>query len=185
MGVHRQLPHLSDAGMGVHRQLQDLIAYMQQLADRLRHVRVCCGDWKRVCTPAVTMRHGVTGILLDPPYAYDVEAGRDRDLYSHDDGQVSHAVRDFAVEIGKDRRARVALCGYDGEHALPDGWECVQWKAHGGMGNQSNGRGRDNAERECIWFSPYCLRAHLFSELMGTAMRDADEDAERYLNTQP
>ena len=77
----------------------------------------------------------------------------------------------------------MALCGYDGEHAMPDGWECVAWKARGGYGSQgdADGSGRANSARERIWFSPYCLRTTLFSELMGTAMRDADEYVEMTL----
>ena len=38
------------------------------------------------------------------------------------------------------------------------------WKARGGYGSQSDGRGRENAARERIWFSPGCLKApSLFS----------------------
>src|SRR5690606_38857622 len=75
-GVNRKLPHLGDAGKGVHRQLPNLstfvgnrrrrheaiVAWMAALADRLRDVRVCCGDWTRVLTPSVTTKHGVTGV---------------------------------------------------------------------------------------------------------------------------
>ena len=44
-------------------------------------------------------------------------------------------------------------------------------------------RRQGNGGRERIWFSPHCLKPKqgLFSELMGLAMRDADEAAERYL----
>lgn len=51
---------------------------------------------------------------------------------------------------------RIALCGYDGEHEMP-GWTAVPWKAQGGYGSQGAGRGRDNAVREVVWFSPGCL----------------------------
>ena len=54
--------------------------------------------------------------------------------------------------------ARIALCGYDGEHKMPLRWASVAWKANGGYGNQASGRGRANARRERIWFSPHCLR---------------------------
>jgi hypothetical protein len=53
---------------------------------------------------------------------------------------------------------RIALCGYEGEHVIPDSWECIAYKACGGYGSQGNGAGRDNAERERIWFSPHCLK---------------------------
>lgn len=200
-GVHRTRPHLGNAGKGLNRQLPDLgdagttciesdptsatlsrsqiLAYMRALAERLRRVRVCCGDWSRVCGPSVTIKHGITGVFLDPPYAEEAE--RTANIYASDSGCVAHAVREWAVEWGQHRDMRIALCGYEGEHAMPDSWECVEWKASGGYGSQGNGLGRENANRERIWFSPYCLRTTLFSELMGTSMRDADEAAERYL----
>lgn len=52
-----------------------------------------------------------------------------------------------------------ALCGYDGEgHEDLErcGWTAHAWKAHGGYGSQGEGAGRENAEREVIWFSPHC-----------------------------
>ena len=51
------------------------------------------------------------------------------------------------------------LCGYEGEIELPDSWECVPWKTPGGYGSRGNGRGRDNAHRERVWFSPHCAIA--------------------------
>lgn len=49
-------------------------------------------------------------------------------------------------------------CGYHEPGLFPETWECVRWKARGGYGSQGNGRGRQNAEREAVWFSPSCLR---------------------------
>ncbi len=54
-----------------------------------------------------------------------------------------------------------SLCGYDGEHAMPDGWTGFPWKARGGYGSQGNKRGRENAHKEMIWFSPHCLPVHV------------------------
>jgi len=175
-GVHRQLPHLGTAGTGVHRKLPHLgdagkdqtfasdrtsgtpvREYMRQLAERLRRVRVCCGDWSRVCGPSPTFKHGITGVFLDPPYA-DKES-RTEDLYATDDMDVAHEARRWAIEAGNNPELRIALCGYDGEHDMPAGWECVEWKARGGYGSQGEGRGRENAKRERIWFSPHCLKA--------------------------
>jgi DNA adenine methylase len=181
-GVHRKLPHLGDAGNGVHRKLPhlgdagtgvlevddcvsdltsgtraaSLLVYMRQLAERLRSVRVCCGDWERICGPSVTFKHGITGVFLDPPYADS--ADRDETLYAEDSLTVAHDVRRWAIENGGNPLLRIALCGYEGEHEMPDAWECVAWKARGGYGSQGNGRGRDNANRERIWFSPGCLK---------------------------
>ncbi len=160
-GVNRQLPHLGDAGTEDSQCVSDLTSgtrlqqYMNQLAARLRRVRVCCGDWERICGPSVTFKHGITGVFLDPPYADT--AGRKNDLYASDSLDVAHDVRRWAIENGDNPDLRIALCGYDGEHDMPSGWECVAWKARGGYGSQGEGSGRENADRERIWFSPHCL----------------------------
>jgi site-specific DNA-adenine methylase len=170
MGVHRQLPHLGDAGMGVHRKRphlgnagdpcevsdftsgtrEHLVGYMNGLAERLRRVRVCCGDWSRVCGPAPTVRLGITGVFLDPPYL----DGRTDKLYASDSLTVANEVREWALAQGNDSRIRIALCGYEGEHDLP-GWDCFSWKASGGYGIHR--RARENSAKERIWFSPHCL----------------------------
>ncbi len=159
-GVHRQRPHLGDAGRGVHRQLPPLSAYRDQLrsylgdlAARLRRVRVCCGDWTRVLTPTPTTRCGLTAIFLDPPY---LQSERKAKVYSVET-DVSTAVRHWAVEHGADPKLRICLAGYDGEHVMPDDWSCVAWRGHGGYGLPRHGRGRANAQRERLWFSPHCL----------------------------
>jgi hypothetical protein len=129
---------------------------MRQLADRLRRVRVCCGDWQRICGPSVTFKHGITGVFLDPPYADT--ADRDAKIYASDSLTVAHDVRRWAIENGDNPLLRIALCGYEGEHEMPGSWECVAWKAAGGYGSQGTGRGRDNKNRERIWFNKSCLR---------------------------
>ena len=85
-GVNRQLPHLGDAGRGVngpddtafakggsgatdspwHNPTPDLppvYGYFQLLAQRLRNVRVCCGDWARVCTTGALNYGDSVGII--------------------------------------------------------------------------------------------------------------------------
>jgi hypothetical protein len=168
---HRQLPHLGDAGMGVNRRqlprlgdegklmlARRLPDYLQLLSKRLARVRITCGDWTRVTGPSVTTRHGLTAVFLDPPYSTDE---RVTGLYGVDSDSVAVAVRRWAVEHGDDPLMRIALCGYDTEHndEIPDTWERFAWKANGGYGSQGNGRGRANAARETIWFSPHCLKA--------------------------
>ena len=158
-GVNRKLPHLGDAGRGECEIWRDhLQAMMQALADRLRRVRVCCGDWSRVCGPSPTCWLGLTGVFLDPPYS--AEAGRDMNLYATDSGDVAHAVREWAISQGDNPLMRIALCGYAEEHAMPDSWDAVAWNTKGGYGNQGQGRGRENAMRECVWFSPHCLKTN-------------------------
>ncbi len=157
-GVNRQRPHLSNAGTGVHRislRGNELYAYMHELAKRLRRVRVCCGDWSRVCGPMPTFKQGVTGVFLDPPYS--AKANRMSGLYSVDSSTVAKAVRKWALAHDDNPLLRIALCGYEGEYRMPDTWVCIEWKG-AGLGSQSAGRGRENQGKERIWFSPHCRR---------------------------
>jgi hypothetical protein len=72
---------------------------------------------------------------------------------------VARDVRRWCVENGGEKKLRIALCGYAGEHdeLLQHGWRVHEWKTPGGYGSQGTGRGRDNASRERIWFSPSCI----------------------------
>jgi hypothetical protein len=127
-----QVPDLGLGAKGANR-VADLVGWFGALADRLRSVRVVCGDWKRVMgnTP-LGLTNNVsdgfkTAVLLDPPYDGDV---RDRDLYAQDSDKISTEVREWAIANGDNPRLRIALCGYEGEHAMPGNWECVSWKAN-------------------------------------------------------
>ena len=135
--------------------------WLMELSERLRRVRVACGEWDRILGESVTVKHGITGVLLDPPYSSE-----EHDVtYSADSGDVATKVRDWAIANGDNPALRIALCGYDGEHPMPKNWEPLAWKARGGYGSQAQGRGRDNAKRERVWFSPHCLRPmSLFSQ---------------------
>jgi len=157
-GVNRQLPHVGDAGRGVNRKQLHLRDYMRALSDRLRRVRVCCGDWSRVMGEAVMFPGPkLVAVFLDPPYADT--ANRKGNLYRVDSLSVAHDVREWAIAHGNDKRYRIALCGYDGEHAMPDDWECIAGKGGGGQGYGGQSKsGYSNAGRERIWFSPHCLR---------------------------
>lgn len=191
-GFNRKIPSLGDEGRGVHRDSiqvtekrpllsgnghgagihsdrgNDLFDYFDALAARLRRVRVCCGDWSRVLGPSVTIKHGITGVFLDPPYDMRVvsNAGSGRDgaapsdgLYSCHDNDVSAQVRAWAIENGGNPQLRIALCGYEDEHAgMPADWECFAWKAPGGFGSQRADGDYTNNTRERVWFSPACLR---------------------------
>ena len=162
MGVKRQRPHLTGAGMGVNRQIQKISGWFTALSSRLRCVRVCCGDWLRVLGPSPTEKIGMTGVFLDPPYS--LQANRDEALYASDDLHVAHDVREWAIANGDNRMLRIALCGYEGEHQMPESWECIAWKATGGYANLGNNRGKENCQRERIWFSPYCMKQNWLFE---------------------
>jgi hypothetical protein len=159
-GVNRKLPHLGDAGRGVNRELPhlgdagkgQLEAYMGQLADRLRRVRITCGSWERVVKPSVTRSgtggDGTRAIFLDPPYATS------GDLYAHVDVDVGLAVREWCAAAPRD--LRVILCGYDAEHdaLLARGWSVTEGKSGSGAGYSNNGL---NGRRERLWLSPACI----------------------------
>ena len=157
-GCKRQLPHLGDAGLGHCEQWSShLRTYMQSLADRLRRVRVCCGDWSRVCGPTPTVKQGLTGAFLDPPYSLEE---RYPGCYLEDRAGLAVEVREWCLTHGDDERLRIALCGYAGEGHEPlvaAGWSEFAWKAQGGYSNQATGGWSENHARERIWFSPHCL----------------------------
>jgi DNA adenine methylase len=176
-GVARQVPHLTggkgggpSGGPGGRQapyarescraatQTQNLQDWFAALADRLRFTKICCGDWARVLTKASTYGQGLSGILLDPPYDTD---GHD-DVYGELSRGVSGFVSEWAIANGTNPLLRIALCGYEGEHAMPADWTVVEWKAGGGFGNQS---GNQNGSRERIWFSPHCLNPEAEPEL--------------------
>lgn len=182
---NRQLVHLGDNGRGVNRQrvhLGDnsqgdepearLDGWFSSLSERLKRVRVCSGDWSRVCGPSVTFKHGLTGVFLDPPYADTAE--RQSDLYREDSEDVAHAVREWAIANGDNSELRIALCGYEGEHEIPDSWAVYTWSAGAGFGGQAEER-TGNGKRERIWFSPHCLSDRdLFSDLLDDTEQPED-----------
>jgi len=193
-GINRQLPHLGDAGQGINRQRpmlagnkgvgifaergNDIYGYMRALANRLRKVRVCCGDWQRVATTGALSYGATVGVFLDPPY--DSNTGRNMRLYNHET-DVSAAVREWALANGDNPRYRIALCGYAGEHVMPDDWTEVAWKA-GASYKSSNGDANGNRHRERIWFSPGCASNPLFLAWSVAELQDAERVAEHALH---
>lgn len=159
-GAKKQLPLLSVRGTGAHQvSLQNgkLGELLVELSTRLRHVRVACGDYKRVLTTSVTHYHGLTAVFLDPPYAT-----KDRhDCYSHE-WQVDYkALEEWCVTNGNNPKMRIAICGYEGDYNLPNDWECFHWCTSGGYANTARngpGRGKTNQSLERVWFSPHCLK---------------------------
>lgn len=159
-GVRRNLPHLAWS-QGVHRghdttgtHEEQVRAYMRTLAARLERVRITCGSWERVLTPApLRTRSGgdpVTGVLLDPPYSTS------RDVYAETEAGISCKVREWCHTAPND--LRIVLCGYDNEHddLLDAGWRVIQGKSGSGSGYSKN---RANGRRERLWLSPACHHA--------------------------
>ena len=155
----KRLPHLGNAGMGVHAPtFGDARGALLAISARLRRVRITCGDWRRVLTPAVTTIHGVTAVFLDPPYPVSAEV----DYPVGSAPGLWEEVARWAGENGKNPRLRIALCGYEGMPA-PEGWAKHEWRTSGGYGARGEAspdrvsEGRKNAGRERVWFSPHCL----------------------------
>lgn len=173
--LHRRRPHLTASNgvhslpaqrpiltrsVGVHsRNRGNIYTYFDALSARLRRVRVCCGDWARVLGPTPTYHNGLTAVILDPPYGH--AAGRANRLYAVDSLTVADAAREWAIANGDNPKLRIALFGYEDEHsqAMPDDWEALAWKAHGGYSNR-NSNGNDNKHKERVWFSPHCLKVN-------------------------
>lgn len=154
-GINRKLPHLGNRGRGI---LETMLA----LSERLRDVRVCCGDWSRVTGDSITWRHGVTGIFLDPPYTDGLID------YAVGDRNVANDVREWAVANGDNPLLRIALCGYAEHDALAAaGWRKHAWKAKGGYSSQDGEN--ENAAKETIWFSPHCMGGAKDMPLFGGA----------------
>ena len=163
-GVNRKLPHLGDAGHGVNRKLPHLSAGRQgrtqyiyewfgALQDRTRGVRVAVGDWQRVVTESVTVRHGLTGVFLDPPYtkgAMNYAAGGVG-------GELAAKVRAWCAKNGNDKRLRIVLCGHAGEHdeLLQAGWHTRAWAARKGYARTDEAV--KNSASETLWCSPHCV----------------------------
>ena len=176
-GINRQLPHLGDAGQGINRKLPHLgdagqgrgefiREWFGLLFERMRNVRVACGDWERVVKDSVTTRHGLTGVFLDPPYtkgAMDYAAGGvGTDLPMR--------VQDWCARNGGDKNLRIVLCGHAGEHdaLLSKGWHLRTWTARKGYALTDDAV--QNSKDETLWCSPHCVpeekTVDLFSELL-------------------
>ena len=147
-------PRMWRNGMGVcaYRDDDKLVAELMALKDRLRHVVICYGDWKRLTTFAALQSHGLSGIFLDPPYGVE-----DRhEVYAHDSRDIAKEVFEWAISNQDDPLLRIAVCGYEGEHEFPPTWEVLRWVAHGFVGKRGS-QGRTNRTRERIWYSPNCI----------------------------
>lgn len=162
-GVNRKRPHLMNSGVGVNRPQTHLVEYFNVLAERLRNVRVCAGDWARVVTDGALARGTHVGIFLDPPYS--AKTGRDMSCYRTDSGNVAREVLEWCIEHGNNPRYRIALAGYAGEHdeLVERGWRVVAWtagRAYGrANGETANGEtaNSENRKLERVWFSPGCV----------------------------
>lgn len=103
--------------------------------------------------PDFTTSHGLTGVFLDPPYDRKRRAKR---IYAEEDDSAAPRARRWAIENGNNPNLRIVLCGLRGEHEMPPDWFELSWSTGGGYGNQADGRGRENAGLETMWFNRTC-----------------------------
>ena len=157
-GINLKLPHLGDAGRGIKR-LTDIsrrdfiFNWFNALHERLRDVRVACGDWTRVLKDSVTIRHGLTAVFLDPPYTkgdMDYSAGGMNQGIADD-------VREWCKQNGNNPLLRIVLCGHAGEHddLLNYGWSIRTWTAR--KGYALTDEAKQNSSSETLWCSPHCI----------------------------
>jgi site-specific DNA-adenine methylase len=157
-GINRKLPHLGDAGRGINRQTDGgrsafIYSWFAALHARLRDVRVTCGDWSRVVKDSVTVRHGLTGVFLDPPYfkgAMDYAAGGVGT-------NLPAEVQAWCAANGDNPKLRIVICGHAGEHdaLLAKGWTERKWAARKGYATTDEAAA--NSASETIWCSPHCV----------------------------
>lgn len=134
-----KIPHASNAGRG-HGQIPGMVGeWLQALADRLARVRVVHGDWSR----CLNHHYGGddTAVFLDPPYiAFEK-------LYSDAKEPIAAQVAAWARE---NDRLRIVLCGHLNDYDMP-GWSTLAWS----RGRLTYGGGK-TTDAECLWFSPAC-----------------------------
>lgn len=172
------VPHIAGSGEGIHalgntgrsdgpELLQipfstNLWTWFRALSERLRYVRVVCGDWTRICGGNWQDGQGQCGMFFDPPYGS--EATR-CEVYKEDSMDVAGDVREWVKARGGKESYRIVLAGYYEEHEelLKHGWRVHCWAAQGGYGNQGSeeSRGKKNRLREALFFSPHCVHTGL------------------------
>lgn len=162
--------------MGVNSKGLNVELTLRGLADRLRRVRILCGDWKRCLGPTAigvnkAQRLDSVGVFLDPPYVdgdFSYQKGADS-------ASIWNEVRDWAIKYGGVKHIRIVLAGYEDGREMPEGWTRLSWDGHGGLGRKSKGLNANNA-REVLWTSPHCLQAQGLSELYEACDLLGEED---------
>lgn len=161
-GVHAtgQVPHLTQRGMGINVAggREHIYRWFDRLSERLRGVRVVCGDWTRVC--GGEWQDGAwrdVGLFFDPPYGVE---DRDTSVYRLDDTAIAAGVMAWCMERGSRPTYRIVIAGYE-EYALllEHGWSERAWSTDGGYGKTAragNSQGVSNRHRERLYFSPHC-----------------------------
>lgn len=124
---------------------EKLFRAMRNVMSRIRNTRILCGDWKRCLGNWIYEQ--TTAVFLDPPY-------EDYEKYYLDGANrtISGDVEEWCADNGE--KARIVLCGYEGEHdgLLEIGWRKEKWTAGCGYGTKNN----ENRHMERLFVSPAC-----------------------------
>ena len=152
-------PLLSSAGGGIHGMTLPVLEWFKKLQERIKRVRVCCGDWSKVVTSSITYgskgigKKDITGVFLDPPYE-----PKARSKVYREESNIFDEVVHWAISNGDNPRMRIVLCGYEDDHGIPNTWRTYAWEASGGLASLGDSQGSVNKSKERIWFSPHCLK---------------------------
>lgn len=173
-GINSKRPHLT-CDRGINSSSSDFQGYdwdsrtrsttsnittwLHALAARLRHVKIVCGDWTRVCGGNWQDGNKPVGMFFDPPYATSY---RNNNIYHHESLTVGKDVEAWCLERGKNQNYRIVVCGYEDEYSslVDDGWQVHTWKTTGGYANRAS-KGSENRFRERLFISPHCVSKNL------------------------
>ena len=170
-GRESQIPHVSDAGRGVHSQIphvgnagrgtrdgaepweaidlpdrgEHIKRRMRALSRRLQDVRIVHGDWTRCLNSHYGGGGDRVGIFLDPPYlSYER-------LYAHS----KPVALDVAEWAAKNSGMRVAVCGHVGDYdeilRVDAGWRMARWSR-----GKFTYSGSKTTDAEAVYLSPAC-----------------------------
>jgi hypothetical protein len=114
-----------------------------------------------VLSDSVTVRHGITGVFLDPPYtkgSMNYSAGGVG-------GELSALVRAWCEANGDRDGLRIVLCGHAGEHdaLLSLGWSLRTWTARSGYATTPEAV--QNSADETLWCSPHCAVSGVVTDM--------------------
>lgn len=152
----KQMPEIGTSGKGIHvlkhAPIRELFTNLQ---NRLRKVRVVCGDWTKICGGNWQNHFKSIGYFFDPPYS----GNREKNVYAIDSLMVASELSKFCLLKGGDSNWRIVLAGYNDAYPelLNAGWFVYCWKAQGGYSRKGK-QGEINKQKEALFFSPHCLK---------------------------
>lgn len=161
----KSIPYLSSAGSGIHGMSNSVLDWFNALQKRIKRVRVCCTDWKKIVTPSITYKSkgisnsSITGVFLDPPYDL-----KNREKVYTNDSDIYQEVCDWAINNGNIPNLRIIMCGYEGIK-FPSDWQTIAWKSNGGFSSLGENQGKLNSNKERIYLSPRCMSLGVINDL--------------------